>query len=358
MKKLYLLLIVACFSTTGFTQSSSCAQTLRLAQSTYDQGRLHELEGILKSCLAAGFTKEEKVSALKLLTLAYIYLEEPTKADETMLLLLQTDHYFEINPAVDPAEFVALHRTFRTTPVFRIGLKAGTTITKPNVLNFNPITEGNGEYKHRYGFDIGVFGEIPLAKKFTINPGLHYSLKTFQGTWNSVLSGSTVPYSTSIGIESENWFAVPLSVQYNILGREESKKKKQNFISRLNPYLIAGFSFDFLLNSSLLVEQKRTEEQSIELRTISLSPQREKFNLSAIVGAGGKIKAGGGYIIGEIRYLYGFNEINSSSTLLENQQLLFDYGYVDGIFKINSLFINVGYAQNFFNPKKVKNKIK
>ena len=56
---------------------SSCAQTLRNARATYDQGRLHELPDLLAGCIGNGFTQQEKVEAYKLLTLAYIYLAVP-----------------------------------------------------------------------------------------------------------------------------------------------------------------------------------------------------------------------------------------------------------------------------------------
>ena len=66
--------------------NTTCAQTLRLARSVYENGRLHELEGLLEGCVKADqWTTQERVDAYKLLTLAYIYMEEPEKADAMML---------------------------------------------------------------------------------------------------------------------------------------------------------------------------------------------------------------------------------------------------------------------------------
>src|SRR5688500_5368778 len=72
-----LLLCVVVLSVGGYAHAqSTCAQTLRLAQSIYDQGRLHELPQLLDNCLKENqFNDEEKVNAYKLLTLTYIYLE-------------------------------------------------------------------------------------------------------------------------------------------------------------------------------------------------------------------------------------------------------------------------------------------
>src|SRR6187549_1035341 len=96
MKRLIPLIFLVLISLEGYSQLVSCSQTLRLARSTYEQGRLHEIPALLAKCLAGGFSQQEKVEAYKLLCLSYIYLEEPQKADEAMLNLLRTDHYFKI----------------------------------------------------------------------------------------------------------------------------------------------------------------------------------------------------------------------------------------------------------------------
>src|SRR6187549_4097983 len=101
----YLLLLLATSQALG--QAATCTQTLRLAQSTYESGRLHELYDICKTCLNGNvsdgeFNTEERRQAYKLLVQSYIYLEEPEKADEAMLQLLSTDHFFKPNPDVDP----------------------------------------------------------------------------------------------------------------------------------------------------------------------------------------------------------------------------------------------------------------
>src|SRR6187551_2306146 len=106
MRRLYLFGILVIISAKSFSQTATCAQTLRLARATYEQGRLHEIEGQLKDCLANGFKPEEKAlktEGYRILCLSYIYLEEPEKADDAMLKLKQNDPYYAPNPQVDPA---------------------------------------------------------------------------------------------------------------------------------------------------------------------------------------------------------------------------------------------------------------
>lgn len=330
-----------------YAQQQNCAQTLRLARSTYDQGRLHELPSLMKECLKPdGFNKQERVEAYKLLTMGYIYLEEPEKADSSMLLLLKTDPYFLPNEKVDPQEFLGLYKTFRTRPIFRLGVKFGINATQPNVSSFNPISDGSSKYGREIGIGGGFVGELPLTDKFTLTGELLFLSKGFNNNSISQYSTSvgTVDFSNSIGTEKQNWLSLPILLQYKLVSK------------RFQPFVEGGVSTDLLLNSTIQGEQRRVNNQSIDVKSFSLSAQREKLNISIVMGAGVKTRFASGYLVADIRYSYGITKSNSLSTLYDNQFLLFDYKLVDGVFNLNSLYFNVGYVQNFFNPKKLKSR--
>lgn len=350
---LFCFLILA---TCGKLYSQSCAQTLRLARSTYEQGRLHELPDLLASCIkntgATGFTKEQKVQAYTLLTMAYIYLEEPEKADEAMLNLLRTDPYFEPNPDVDPAEFTGLYNTFRTRPIYRLGVKFGVNASQPNVSSYNPVSDGTAKYGYKIGIGGGIAAEIPINKKLTIEADLLFTQKKFTNTSSSLLKDST--YSNSIGTESQSWISLPIIVQYQLLDERKEKGKEKR---RILPFVEVGVSTDYLLNATVDATQKRFGNQSsIDLKSFSITSQRQKINVAAVIGAGFKTRIAGGYLLTDVRYSYGLMKNNTTSTLYSNQNLLFDYKIVDGVFSMNSLYFNVAYVQNFFNPKKLKRK--
>jgi hypothetical protein len=346
MKKILFLLALTFIVIEGAysQQIINCAQTLRLARSTYDQGRLHELPELLKRCLTDGFTQSEKVQAYTFLTLAYIYLEEPEEADKSMLELLRTDPYFIPNPDVDPAEFIGLYKTFRTRPVYRLGVKFNVNATQPNVSDYNPVSNGTGKYTYKVGFGGGIVAEVPLNDDLTLNGELHYTSKSFSNTFQSMNPGETTPHATTTGLEKLNWISLPILAQYRITE------------NRLNPFVTGGFSVDYLLSSSITGDEKRSKAQSIESQTFDVFPQRQKINVSLLVGAGIKFRIAGGYAVGEVKYGYGLSRVNSASTLLANQSLLFNYGYVDGIYRLSAVSVSVGYVQNFFNPKKLKRK--
>ncbi|MEQ9415247.1 MAG: porin family protein [Cyclobacteriaceae bacterium] len=328
-----------CCVFTGYAQTtSSCAQTLRLARSTYEQGRLHELPNLLDGCLNNGFTTQEKVDALKLLTQTYIYLDEPEKADQHMLLLLQTDHYFAINEAIDPAEFVALYKTFRTTPIYRFGLKAGTVTTRPNVASRDIPNEGSSKYENRFSFIAGFSVELPFTERITLNPELYFQQKSFQNTNIIEVPGGDFEM---VANQALTYISLPLAVQYRL------------FDHKLNPYLLGGVSVDYLVNATISAERNRTGFSSIEKKTFSITGDRTNFNLSLIAGTGIKYRLGGGYGIFEVRYNHGLVNATNKSGTYSNEELTFNYQSVDGIFKVSSLSITLGYVHNIFKPKKL-----
>ncbi len=357
MRRLYFFCLLIFISAKSFSQTPNCAQTLRLARATYEQGRLHEIESQLKDCLATGFTKDEKglkTEGYKILCLSYIYLEEAEKADEAMLNILRTDPYFQINEAVDPAEFVALYKTFRTLPIYRIGGKLGVSATQPNVTEKATAAElgSNSEYSPLIGIQFGISADKPINTRLTMHGELLYSQKRFKFTHifarlQDYITGEEYENVTN-GIETQTWLSLPLSVEYKPL------KNKSKFNEKFNPYVIGGVAIDYLLSSKIKAEQLRDDQPAIQEKTYEIKSSRNSLNISGLVGIGAKIRVGGGYIKSEIRYLYGFVNLSSQETAYQNQELTWEVTYADSVFKISSLEISAAYTQNIFNPKKLK----
>lgn len=340
MRRILLLAVVlsaGCYVARG---QSTCPQTLRLAQSIYEQGRLHELPQLLEHCLQdGGFNDEEKVSAYKLLTLTYIYLEEPVKADEMMLALLRTDTEFKVNDDVDPAEFVALYKTFRTYPIYRIGGKLGATASQATVVSSDYANDGTTTAKYNFGFTGSITAEIPLAgklRRFTLNPELAFQLISSNGL-NKKDTSLITPAT-----EGGAWISLPVLLQYNI---HEGKLT--------NYYVSAGVSADYLLSASKRIVSNREGNSAVDENSFSINQQRNRFNAGALISGGFKRKIGKGFLIVELRYKMGLMPLSDKSDTYENPVLVFDYKYVDGIYKLNTLSASVGYVINRYNPKKL-----
>jgi hypothetical protein len=338
------LLPVALFilSIPAFAQNTPTpAQTLRLARATYEQGRLHEIPTQLNSDVIGKMDqKQDKVEAYKILCLTYIYLEEPEKADESMLNILRTDPYFQINEAVDPAEFVALYKTFRTTPIYRVGIVLGVNASQPNVMSTVNTDGSSGEYKYKIGLQFGISGELPITKKFTVHGDLLYLQKKFELTTERNQGDGDV--NKNLATESQTWLSLPITVQYSFIK------------SKFNPYVALGVATDVKLGSKLVALRTREGTTSVEERNFDIKVQRNSMNFSAMVAAGGKYRMAGGYLIAEIKYLYGLTDVNNEETAYNNQDLSLSYGLPNAIFKVNSLSFSLSYVQNIFSPKKLR----
>lgn len=337
------LLLVIALMTVGCRISlaqTSCAQTLRLAQSIYEQGRLHELENTLAECLKGdNFNPQEKVAAYKLLALTYIYLEEPEKADNAMLTILRTDHEYEVNESADPAEFVALYKTFRTKPIYRLGGKIGATASQPNVISSESVVDGVGQYDYRFGFQGQFTLEVPLTEKLILSTELALQIKSFKNTITVRPDDSTT--FTTEATESGVWISLPTSLQYE-------------FYQKKNTYFVAGgVSLDYLASNSLNIRRLRGDFSPVDEGNFDLRDQRNHWDYSLLFSTGFKRKIGPGLIIAELRYVMGLNPQMEKSSVFQNQTLVNSYHYVDGIFTMRSLSLSVGYLLNIYNPKKL-----
>ncbi|MTI22595.1 PorT family protein [Fulvivirga sp. RKSG066] len=344
MKKILPVLFISFISLSSWAQTV-CTQTLRQARTVYDEGRVHELPSLLESCIRNGFTKEEKTEAYRLLILSYIYLDEPTKADETMLALLRENPRFRINNEADPSELINLYQTFRTWPVFRYGIKLGANYTYVNAISANGTNSLNsadsrGEYEPRLGFRGGVVFEVPLGNGLSLNPEAFYSITTFRYDNEEFIPG----ISDIVATEQQSLIELPINLQYQIADKYYL------------PYVSVGVTPAYLLASELEVERNIVNEQSVEVDTRDISEMRTQFSLNATASAGVKFPIGQGYYVLEGRFNYGLTNFSDQKEALEVDPLLtWNWRYADSEFKTNTVSIHlIGYLFDKYIPKKLK----
>ncbi len=362
MRRLYLSIIFSVFglSLSLAQTATNCTQTIRLIRLTYEQGRLHELPGLADGCLnpragQTGFTKEEQREAYRYLTLAYIYLEEPDSADINMLKLLETDHFYQINTAVDPAEFISLYNKFRHNPIFRLGLKVGVNATQPNVLEYYNVGSsagGNGKYGLAVGFNVMLAFEKDLGgkfKNFVVAPEVGLVSRTFSYSNSSLNFADKKPDSTVSTQQfsfSQQWLDLNGIVQYRM--------KAKNPID-FYTYIGAGPSLSYLLSSK---NQPSTTYGSGSNGYTVTGPQvddSKSYNqlvYSFILTAGLKKRIGELYLTGDIRYQFGLsNVVNNASRT--NQVIGFDYAGSYNNYRMSNIMIQIGVLFPRFVPKKL-----
>ena len=354
MKRLYFL--AACLAvgiSPAFSQATNCTQVGRLIQTTYEQGRLHELPGLADGCLKAasgqGFTKEERKSALRYLTLSYIYLEEPEKADAMMLELLNTDHFYEPNKEVDPAEFIALYKKFRHTPLFRVGLKFGLNLTQTVVTSYYNVGSagaGQGGYSMSPSFQVyGVF-EKDITRKLPIvlAAELGYVSRGYtykNGQLATADEDPTKPISDQEFIFTQNY------LDLNVIGQWKFKNSVN-----LQTYVGGGPGISYLLSSSNQAKTVLGNGFTVTGGAVDDSESYNKLLVSATILAGFKYKFGEVYLTVEARYQMGFTNVINPATRT-NTEIAFDYQGRYNDYRFNNMMINLGIIYPYFKPLKL-----
>lgn len=336
-----LLLILLPFVTMA---QNTCSQTLIKAQITYYEGRADEVPAILAACLKEGFTDEEKSQAYRLLTLTYLYLNEGQNAETTMLAFLKLNHYYEINEAVDPTEFINLYKQFRTKPVYLITPKIGTNASFVHVLkNFSldNSTTLYYNYKALLSYQVGVSVTIPIRSGFFAIPEIYLSGKNY--SYKNNLFG----YESLSFNEQQTHIGIPVLLMYMV---EKGK--------RLKPFFEGGFTTDVLVSSIasvIRIDHTGNEEIKKEVAgpNINMSAHRRKLNYSATIGTGFTYKKGKNIFSVSLRYNAGLFNVVKSRMRYSNQELIYKYGYLDNDFKMNTLSLTMGYVMPVFRPKKI-----
>lgn len=338
------------------TEPQNCTQILRTARSLYADGRLHELSFHMEGCLTTpedqgGFTKPERIEAYKILTLTHIYLEEPGKADTSMIALLHTNPFVKLDTAIDPIELHNLYRKFKTDPSFMIGLKIGANLNHINVLAnhyYWAHGQGLGEYKSFPRFQYTLFFEkiISRDKRLIASPEFMYTTHSFEYTNNSPLDEDERDGSALSHTLSYQRIQLNLIAQYRL--------KPQTHVSdRFIPFVAGGPAVGYLLNSTFTgtinVGETRSEpafDTKFHYRPVSVS-------LIAI--AGFKYNVGAFYFTADVRFQYGFlNVVNKNNRFrwTPDSEDMLDLGYTDNDFSMSHSMLNVGIVIPRFHPVK------
>lgn len=351
----WIVIILSLISGYSFAQEdkSNCVIQLEEAQSKYNQGRIQDVEPLIGNCLTNNeFEKANKVHALKLLTLSYLFLEEPEKAEETMLELLKTEHELAVNPAIDPSEFINLYEKYRHDPIFNLGAQFGVVYGSPIITELNGTLDLNNNSRQSYspllGIRTGLNIEYKFRPKIYLVGGINFQIIEFEKihTSEKIVSGGLNGGFT--GAEEITSLEMPLMGLYHLL-----EKKKFTLYAGL------GIAPQYLLSESY---QSDATFYAIEgsglvtTNTIDLAPNRGVFNLSALGIIGAKIKISEGYLNVKLRYSQ--QVLNSSkpenSLTPGNPNLLWDLTEAYDGFRLQDFGLSVGYTVNIYIPKKLR----
>ncbi|MGA1978396.1 MAG: outer membrane beta-barrel protein [Bacteroidales bacterium] len=320
-------------------ESGTCAENLKTAQSLFEKGQVELVPGTLKDCMKSGFKREENLTAYKLLIQSFLFEDNTSKADSTMLTFLKNYPEYQISPT-DHSSFVFLFNSFKVRPVLELTFHFGTSL--PFITSVKQVSLSSAPAPDKYSTNfLNIFmsleAKFPINKKFEVNVEGGYSQLQFTKT-EAFMGFGTIKY-----IETQQRLEIPVSVSYNIIT-----------IGKFTPYIRAGIGAALDLSSS--AKTTFTPYNGSGIRSgadVSRNDSRISTDVFAQAGVGIKFKTPGGFISLEARSNLGlFDQTvrgGNSSEILE-----YPYYYADDDFKLNDLVISLGYTQIFYKPTKRK----
>lgn len=341
IKNITLLLLVVISGNNLFAQDD-CLVTLKKVQKDYEEGIIEKIPETLAECLNGGLKGEDKVTAYKLLINVYLFDDRVDKAEATIEKLLLFEPEMKPNKAIDSKEFITLFESYRTIPLYSLGITAG--INYSNITIDKEFGTYNTElYDGKYtapdfGFQVGLNANYLIYKNVYLNIEALYMVKKF--SYKTELN----TFSTIEFKESENTIQSPLTIAYH-LGK-----------GRIKPTLKVGgyVNYNYSSKSEFIRSYTENTQSNITGPLIDVSPMRNKLNYGLIGGLGAKYKVKEAYWFLDASYTHTLTSAEDPTGRYSNSEILYDYQYVDDNFSINNIFISIGYRRLFYKPKKLK----
>ncbi len=350
------LLFFVFVSTVLFSQhvNAQCSESLKKAQSSFDQGHLYGIPALLEKCLEKGFSDQDKLDAYQLLTLTYLYIDDPISAERSFLDLLALDPEYRVD-STGYIELLHLSKEYITTPIVSFRARFGVNMSTVTVTKVNgPYNLNDNNEKYKVGFGYSAIGsmDIHFSKNISASIEGDFSYRTFkyQNTVYNVDGNSNAKDLINLNEKSYN-IGLPISISYTKYGET------------YYPYIYAGYSPEYnIITNTDAVYTKRDNDLFLttEDKNLNLTSIRNRFVHSGIIGIGLKRRINYNYVFVDLRYKFGFtNRLNGDTqnnfevneninryTLLYQQQ--------DNDFRQNEFTFTIGYMWPKYEPRKRK----
>ncbi|MEM1134789.1 MAG: hypothetical protein AAGI07_03035 [Bacteroidota bacterium] len=323
-------------SSLAFSQKN-CLQELEKDENLYAEGKLKDIPLILSQCIKKGFDKEQKTRAYELIILSYLYLDNELLAAENMLALLRFEKEYDLTGR-EPAEFKKLYNSFRTYPIFMIGVNLGGNFSfaSPGELyGVGILSKDSINYNTNLGIKIGISSDFQIGKHILLSQEIN--IQNINYTYSNRLFDFT-QYEFR---ESQTILSLPIGMKILAGGK------------KFLPFISMGIGFDILLRSNLQITRTFPERPIVDVtgQDVDITNLRNQNNYHFYFGTGFKWKVPRSFFFFEARFASSrLNQVNVNRRY-SNTELIYRYGHIDNDFLLNHLNFSVGLQYNFYKPK-------
>lgn len=350
MGRISLYLIIFLAGVIPAAGQSACELTLTKAQEEFDAGRFHGVPAILEECLKKNQNREWAQRAYLLLAGTYLLLGNPEMADQSYLNVLKANPEYITDESRDPIDLVYLSKKFTAEPIFSLNAKVGLNTSFMRVIHDVDISSqamdlgGNEllkpaqeDYSLQVGWQGGLGVDYHYDTRFSLGAEVVYSFTSFSHNSKNLFKqgGYSVAFT-----DKQTWIGIPITARYT------------HGTKPLRPYAFAGYSVNLLLRdrAAIVIDGDNESED------FNYKYKRNNFATSMLLGVGLKYKWGLRYIFGQVRYSFGLTNLtNARSRFDEFDGINQEWTYVDDDFRMDNLYVSIGYIHPFYKPRELRN---
>ncbi len=350
---LFFVLVLALFFSQKSDAQSNCSENLAKAKSEFDDGHLYGISSLLNNCLSKG-SRQDKIAAYELLTITYLYIDDPYAAQKSFKNLLELEPEYSTANS-NYIELVHLSKEFITDPIIMWRARGGvnfSTISSIYTNSSNNSILKTEKYSLAPGWSVIGSLDIRVSKylSFSLEPELFYNSFKYSDTFFNVNDVQNSKDQLNLQEKSYN-VSLPISVKLTLPGE------------KFYPYIYGGYSPNYNLTTTTNAEyinKVGSAEITSTDNNIDLNTLREPFSNSAIIGIGLMRRVNYKYVFVDFRYKIGF-----SNRLLPDGQDGFDsnpdinkylltYKMIDNDFRQNEFSLTVGFVWPQYYARKRK----
>lgn len=343
---------------------SSCERNLNEARSDYSNGNLYAIPGKLTDCLEEGFSKTEKIEALRLLTLTYININQQEKARTTFIKLLNVKTDYQVQENIDPSELYSLYRKIDTDIKYFIGVTSGVNLNSVIVhqyRNTNPFESMESIHDPNYltkisNPQVGIQFLYPITKNLIAGAEVQFQNQRFdyEETNYHITEDYDSENSTDVVIPEDSRSFIQYESSNNGLNLNLNLRYMKDYytwkpfieVGVIGRYNLSYNVFNYDNNYQLTVEEEIINE-------FDISSRRTDFNVGISTNVGTMLKIGENY--GEVKFgvsNYFINHLTAEArrtahtVSMANAMALLDDDYTNLVYQLS-----VSFNIPFFNFK-------
>lgn len=362
MRLFYVVLVVVMLMGICRVQAQDkCELVLARATEEFNAGHFYSIPGILKECLDENKKTEWRQRAYLLLAQTYLLLDDPIGSETSYLEVLRANPEFVTSETRDPIDLVYLSSKFTATPIFTLFAKVG-----PNISVIRPILTRDafvGSFSKRYvprvGFQLAAGVDWNYDENLSATLEGNFVFSSYSLERNGVFDRDKIEMR-----DKQSWLRLPLSIKYS---DDQGKYRPYGYVG-ISADIMLSDRATFLYNDRNLNSNNVVQGEEEESPVLNLKSKRNTFNRSFFIGGGVKYKLGLQYAFVDLRYSFGMtNLVNTRNSIYDYRtgdktsggfqgsgEPTMTWGHIDDYFRMDNLFISIGYMHPLYKPRKLK----